>query len=401
MKQIAVLGATGSIGVQTLEVASRFPDKIRVCGLSAGSNINLLAEQTRKFGVRKVVLKDEKTAEEFRPSASLDSARDKSLGIFNRFGFSGVEVWSGIDGLCRLASLPEADTIVNGLVGSLGLRPSIAALEAGKRLCLANKEALVMGGKLVLAAQERGRGELVPIDSEHSALFQCMLAGKREEIKRIFLTASGGPFLNRPKEKMLAAKVSEALKHPTWQMGKKITIDSATLFNKALEVIEAHYLFGLSPEQIEVVVHPQSIVHSLVEFADGSTLAQLGPPDMRIPIQYALSHPERWENPYGIFSPASAGNLSFLPLDHDQFPSVKMAYRALQLGGTAPAVLAAADECAVGLYLEEKISFGEIFELVEDALAAHRPIASPTVEEIEGTERWAHAFIKDKVNVSV
>lgn len=384
MRQIAVLGATGSIGVQTLEVAAHFPDKIRVCGLSAGSNIGLLAEQVRKFGVKKVALKDEKTAEEFR-----------------RFGFSGVEVWSGIPGLCRLASLPEANTIVNGLVGSLGLLPSIAALEAGKRLCLANKEALVMGGKRVLAARARGRGELVPIDSEHSALFQCMLAGKREEVKRIFLTASGGPFLNWPKEKILAAKVSEALKHPTWQMGKKITIDSATLFNKALEVIEAHFLFGLAPEQIEVVVHPQSIVHSLVEFADGLTLAQLGPPDMRIPIQYAMSYPERWENPYGVFSPMSAGNLTFLPLDQDKFPSVKMAYRALQMGGSAPAVLAAADECAVGLYLEEKISFGEIFELVGEALNSHRTIASPTVEEIEGTERWAQAFISDRVKVSV
>ena len=207
--------------------------------------------------------------------------------------------------------------------------------------------------------------------------------------------------MNWPKEKMLTARPSEALKHPTWQMGKKITIDSATLFNKALEVIEAHYLFGLSPEQIEVVIHPQSIVHSLVEFADGSTLAQLGPPDMRIPIQYALSHPERWENPYGVFSPMNAGNLSFLPLDNDKFPSVKMAYRALQMGGTAPAVLAAADECAVGLYLEEKISFGEIFELVGEALDAHRPMASPTVEDIEGTERWAFAFISDKVNVNV
>ncbi len=379
-----VLGATGSIGVQTLEVASRFPDKIRVCGLSAGNNINLLAEQVRQFGVKKVVLKEEKTAEEFR-----------------RFGFSGVEVWSGIDGLSRLTSLPEADTIVNGLVGSLGLRPSITALEAGKRLCLANKEALVMGGKLVLAAKERGKGELVPIDSEHSALFQCMLAGGGREVRRVFLTASGGPFLSWPKEKMLSAKPSDALKHPTWTMGRKITIDSATLFNKALEVIEAHYLFGLLPEQIEVVIHPQSIVHSMVEFQDGSTIAQLGPPDMRIPIQYAISYPERWEHSNGAFGPISFGQLSFMPVDFDKFPSVKMAYRALQTGGTAPAVLAAADECAVGLYLEEKISFGEIFPLVGEALAAHRPIAAPTAEDIEGTERWAQAFISDKVNVNV
>jgi 1-deoxy-D-xylulose-5-phosphate reductoisomerase len=384
VRQLAVLGATGSIGTQTLEVASRFPDRLRVAGLAAGKNINLLAEQVRKFNVKKVVLKDEKTAEEFR-----------------RFGFSGVEVWNGIDGLCRLASFSGADTVVNGLVGSLGLRPSIAALEAGKRLSLANKEALVMGGGLVLAAKERGKGELVPIDSEHSALFQCMLAGAGKEVRRIFLTASGGPFLSWPKEKMLAARPSEALKHPTWTMGKKITIDSATLFNKALEVIEAHFLFGLSPEQIEVVIHPQSIVHSLVEFSDGSTIAQLGPPDMRIPIQYALSYPERWESPSVSFGPMSFGQLNFLPVDNDKFPSVKMAYRALKTGGTAPAALAAADECAVGLYLEEKISFGEIFELVEETLQAHRPIDSPTVEEIEGTERWAHTFISDKVGVSV
>ncbi len=384
MRSLAILGATGSIGTQTLEVAARFPDRLRVCGLAAGGNIDLLGEQVRKFGPKKVVLKDEKTAEGFR-----------------RFGFSGVEGWWGIDGLCRLASLPEADTVVNGLVGSLGLLPSIAALEAGKRLCLANKEALVMGGKLVLAAKEWGKGELVPIDSEHSALLQCMLAGKGREVRRIFLTASGGPFLNWPKEKMFSAKVSDALKHPTWRMGKKITIDSATLFNKALEVIEAHFLFGLAPEKIEVVVHPQSIVHSLVEFADGSTIAQLGPPDMRIPIQYSISHPERWESPSGTFGPMSFGGLNFFPLDNEKFPSVKMAYRALQTGGTAPAVLAAADECAVGLYLEEKISFGEIFELVEETLDAHRPIGSPTVGEIEGTERWAHSFITDKVNVSV
>ncbi len=418
MRSLAVLGATGSIGVQTLEVAARFPDKIRVCGLAAGGNVNLLAEQVRKFDVRTVVLKDEKTVPRLpsttlprqaseqvgtsRSGFSTEEFRSSTpLGISNRFGFSGVEVWSGIEGLCRLASLPEADTVVNGLVGSLGLRPSIAALEAGKRLCLANKEALVMGGKLVLAAKERGKGELIPIDSEHSAIFQCMLAGKGREVRRAFLTASGGPFLHWPKEKMFSAKPSEALKHPTWKMGKKITIDSATLFNKALEVIEAHFLFGLAPEQIEVVVHPQSIVHSLVEFADGSTMAQLGPPDMRIPIQYALSYPERWENPSGVFGPLSFGNLNFLPLDNDKFPSVKMAYRALQTGGTAPAVLAAADECAVGLYLEEKISFGEIFELVEETLNAHRPIALPSIEEIEGTERWAHAFITEKVNVSV
>ncbi|MCI0331159.1 MAG: 1-deoxy-D-xylulose-5-phosphate reductoisomerase [candidate division Zixibacteria bacterium] len=384
MRKVVVLGATGSIGCQTLEVAARFPDKIRVVGLSAGSNISLVAEQTRQFGVRNVVLKDEKTAEEFR-----------------RFGFLDVEVLLGIDGLCRLASLSEADTVVNGLVGSLGLRPSLAALEAGKRLCLANKEALVMGGQLVLAAKKRGKGELVPIDSEHSALFQCLLAGGSRGVRRVFLTASGGPFLNWPKDEMLSAKPSDALKHPTWTMGKKITIDSATLFNKALEVIEAHFLFGLTPEQIEVVVHPQSIVHSLVEFADGSTMAQLGPPDMRIPIQYALSYPERWESPYGTFGPMSFGNLNFLPLDNEKFPSVKMAYRALQMGGTAPAVLAAADECAVGLYLEEKISFGEIFELVGEALEAHQPIESPTVEDIEGTERWARAFITDRVKVSV
>lgn len=384
MRKLVILGATGSIGRQSLEVAARFPDRIQIVGLAAGSGVNLLAEQAKKFGVRQIALKDEKTAEQFR-----------------RFNLPGVEVESGVEGLCRLASLPEADTVVNGLVGSLGLRPSIAALEAGKRLCLANKEALVMGGSLVLAARDRGKAELFPVDSEHSALLQCLQAGRREEIRRIFLTASGGPFLSWSKEKMRNARVSEALKHPTWQMGRKITIDSATLFNKALEVIEAHFLFGLSPEKIEVVIHPQSVVHSLVEFADGSTLAQLGPPDMRIPIQYALSHPERWESPPGVFSPMSFGELNFFPLDDEKFPSVKLAYRALNAGGTAPAVLAAADECAAGLYLEEKISFGEIFALVEETLKAHLPVFSPSIEEIEGTERWANQFISDRANVSI
>ncbi len=384
MKKLVVLGSTGSIGQSTLEVAGRFPDQVEIIGLSAGSNVELLSEQVKKFKPRYVVLKDEKTAEDFR-----------------RFGLSGIEVWHGIEGLCRLAALPEADTVVNGLIGSLGLRPSLAALESGKRLCLANKEALVMGGDLILSALKRGKGELLPVDSEHSALFQCLLGGKREEVRRIILTASGGPFLNWPKEKMTNATPEEALKHPTWKMGKKITVDSATLFNKALEVIEAHFLFGLPPDKIEVVVHPQSIVHSLVEFRDGSTLAQLGPPDMRIPLQYAIFYPERLDGPAIALDLGGIEMLKFLPVDQEKFPSLKMAYRALEKGGTAPAVLAAADECAVQLFLEEKISFGEIFELVGEALETHQPVSSPTVEDVESAEQRAHRFLTDRLKVSV
>lgn len=384
MKKLVVLGSTGSIGQSTLDVAGRFSDRIQILGLAAGSNSALLAEQVQKFKPRAVVLKDEKTAEQF-----------------GRLGISGVEAWHGVEGLCRLASLAEADTVVNGLVGALGLRPSITALKVGKRLCLANKEALVMGGELVLGAKERGKGELLPVDSEHSALFQCMLGGKREEVRRIILTASGGPFLNWTKEKMATATQAQALKHPTWQMGKKITVDSATLFNKALEIIEAHYLFGLAPEKIEVLVHPQSIVHSLVEFRDGSTLAQLGPPDMRIPLQYAIFYPERLDGPAIGLDLSGTAMLKFMAVDHEKFPSLKMAYQALKTGGTAPAVLAAADEFVVQLFLDGKISFGEIFELVGLVLETHKPVASPTVDEVELAAEWAGRFLAEKVKITV
>lgn len=384
MKKLVVLGSTGSIGQSALDVAGRFPDRVEIIGLSAGTNVDLLAEQAQKFKARCVVLKDERTAEDFR-----------------RFGLSGIEVWQGMEGLCRLAALPEADTVVNGLVGSLGLRPSLAALDSGKRLCLANKEALVMGGELVLKAAREGGGELMPVDSEHSALFQCLLGGKRKEVRRIVLTASGGPFLNWSKEKMALATPAQALKHPTWQMGKKITVDSATLFNKTLEVIEAHFLFGLPPDKIEVLVHPQSIAHSLVEFRDGSTLAQLGPPDMRIPLQYAIFYPERLDGPAIALDLGGIEMLKFLPVDQERFPSLKMAYRALEKGGTAPAVLAAADERAVQLFLEGEISFGEIFELVGLALETHRPVLSPTVEGIEEAERWTHQFLAARVKAAV
>lgn len=384
MKKLVVLGSTGSIGQSTLDVAGRFPDRVEVAGLAAGSNVELLAEQVKKFKTRYVVLKDEKAAEEFR-----------------RLGFSGVEAWQGVEGLCRLASLAEADMVVNGLVGSLGLRPSLAALQAGKRLCLANKEALVMGGELVLRAAKEGGGELLPVDSEHSALFQCMLGGKREEVRRIILTASGGPFLNWPKEKIASATPQQALKHPTWKMGKKITIDSATLFNKALEIIEAHYLFGLAPEQIEVMIHPQSVVHSLVEFRDGSTLAQLGPPDMRIPLQYAIFYPERPDASAIGLDLGGMEMLTFQPVDHQKFLSIKMAYRALEIGGTAPAVLAAADECAVSLFLDGKIGFNEIFELVGETLEAHKPRFSFSIDEVEMAEEWARQYLLGKLNVTV
>jgi len=384
VKKLVVLGSTGSIGQSALDVAGRFPDRVEIIGLSAGTNVDLLAEQAQKFKARCVVLKDERTAEDFR-----------------RFGLSGIEVWQGMEGLCRLAALPEADTVVNGLVGSLGLRPSLAALDSGKRLCLANKEALVMGGELVLKAAREGGGELMPVDSEHSALFQCLLGGKRKEVRRIVLTASGGPFLNWSKEKMALATPAQALKHPTWQMGKKITVDSATLFNKTLEVIEAHFLFGLPPDKIEVLVHPQSIAHSLVEFRDGSTLAQLGPPDMRIPLQYAIFYPERLDGPAIALDLGGIEMLKFLPVDQERFPSLKMAYRALEKGGTAPAVLAAADERAVQLFLEGEISFGEIFELVGLALETHRPVLSPTVEGIEEAERWTHQFLAARVKAAV
>jgi len=370
MKNLAILGSTGSIGKNTLEVIEHFPQEFRVWGLSAHSNIELLETQIQKHKPKLVTITDEKSYRALKGKIS------KAKLLF------------GIDGLNEMVSLPEIDLVINGLVGSVGLFPSLTAMENGKTLALANKEVLVMAGELITQKAKDKNAQILPIDSEHSGIFQCLFSGKKEEVKNLFLTASGGPFLNRDKKDFANIKVSEALAHPTWKMGKKITVDSATLMNKTLEIIEAHWLFNMAPEKIKVVIHPQSIVHSLVEFIDGSIIAQMGPTDMKLPIQYALFYPERKIASSNGFNLTSVKNLTFQPPDTEKFPALKLGYEALRLKGTAPAVLNAANEVAVNQFLAEKISFKQISEIVEEVLSSHSVISAPGLDDILKADQW-------------
>ncbi len=352
-KKISVLGSTGSIGRNTLDVISRFPDRFQVIALAAGENINLLAEQAWKFKPRLISCKNENLAQKLKALAPPE-----------------VEILYGREGAVACAVHPEAELVVSALVGAIGLLPTYEAVKQGKDVALANKETLVMAGPLVKAEAKRQGVKILPVDSEHSAIFQALKAGRKEEVSRLILTASGGPFRDRAKEELARVTVEEALKHPNWQMGAKITIDSATLMNKGLEVIEAHFLFDIPPEKIEVKIHPQSIVHSLVEFIDGSVIAHLGIPDMRIPIAYALSYPERL--PLGLppLDLVAASPLTFEEPDLEKFPCLKLAYEVLAEGGTAPAILNAANEVAVEAFLSGRLRFDLIPSLVEETLAA-------------------------------
>ncbi|NPA49691.1 MAG: 1-deoxy-D-xylulose-5-phosphate reductoisomerase [Thermodesulfobacteria bacterium] len=351
VKKIAVLGSTGSIGRNTLDIVSRFPERFEVVALAAGENIILLAEQAQKFRPRLVSCKNEALARKLAP---LLPAETKLL--------------HGKEGAIACATHPEAEIVVSALVGAIGLLPTYEAIKAGKDIALANKETLVMAGPLVMAEVARQGVKLLPVDSEHSAIFQALQAGRKEDVSYLILTASGGPFRTRPREEFSSITPEEALKHPNWRMGAKITIDSATLMNKGLEVIEAHFLFGFPPEKIEVKIHPQSIVHSLVEFVDGSLIAHLGIPDMRIPIAYALSFPERL--PLGLprLNLVAASPLTFEEPDLEKFPCLALAYRALELGGTAPAILNAANEVAVEAFLAGRLRFDLIPVLLERTL---------------------------------
>lgn len=370
MKNLVILGSTGSIGKNTLEVIEHFPQEFRVMGLSAHSNIQLLEAQIQKHKPKFVTITDEKRYQALKGNVS------NSKLLF------------GIDGLNEMVSQAEVDMVINGLVGSVGLLPSLTAIENGKTLALANKEVLVMAGELVTHKAQERQVQILPIDSEHSGIFQCLFSGKREEVKNLFLTASGGPFLNRDKKDFDKIKVQEALAHPTWKMGKKITVDSATLMNKTLEIIEAHWLFNMAPEKIKVVIHPQSIVHSLVEFIDGSIIAQMGPTDMKLPIQYALFYPERKVASSNGFNLTSVQSLTFLPPDMEKFPALKLGYEALRLKGTAPAVLNAANEVAVNQFLEEKIFFSRICPIVEEVLSSHSVISAPGLDDILKADQW-------------
>ncbi|MDI3280695.1 MAG: 1-deoxy-D-xylulose-5-phosphate reductoisomerase [Bacillota bacterium] len=373
MKRIAVLGSTGSIGRQTLEVVAAHPERLQVVALAARRNVRLLEEQVRTFRPSRVALQDKAAAAELR----------------TRLSDLEVQVLAGEEGLEEVARGP-ADQVVSALVGAAGLAPTLAALRAGISVALANKESLVMAGGLIKREAERSGAGIIPVDSEHSAIWQSLRGEPREHVRKLILTASGGPFLRTPPEAMARVRPQEALRHPRWEMGAKITVDSATLMNKGLEVIEAHWLFDQPFERIEVLIHPESIVHSLVEMIDGSVLAQLGRPDMRLPIQYALSYPERWE---GRVQPrldlAAVGALHFEVPDAERFPCLRLAYQAGRLGGTAPAVLNAANEVAVHAFLEERIPFLAIPRVVEHCLERHEVEAAPELEGILGADEWA------------
>lgn len=354
-----MLGSTGSIGTQTLDVLRLFPDQFRVRALTAGSNVDLLVEQAQEFEPDCVAIGDE---------SCLPRLEDRLSG-------TQVDAYGGEDGLCRAAARPDVDVVVAAVVGFAGLAPVVSALRHGKQVALANKETLVVAGSLIRALLQETDGTLLPVDSEHSAIFQCLAGESEQVLERIILTASGGPFRTRDAATFADVTVDEALDHPNWSMGAKITIDSATMMNKGLEVIEAKWLFDLDVDQIQVLVHPQSIVHSMVAFADGSVKAQLGVPDMKVPIQYALSYPARWPAPHERLDWSDVSRLDFETPDVEKFPCLQLAFEALKQGGTAPAVLNAANEQAVSLFLDKEIRFTDIPRAIEQAL-----------ERVPGTE---------------
>jgi 1-deoxy-D-xylulose-5-phosphate reductoisomerase len=355
-RRIALLGSTGSIGLSTCEVVRRLGGRVQIVALAAGGNVTLLAEQAREFGAQCVAVADASKASE----------------LAQLVGVAGdIEVLAGADGLNRTAAWPEADMVVSAIVGAAGIVPTIEAIRAGKDIALANKEALVAAGPVVMGLVREHGVALIPVDSEHSAIFQCLQGAESADVRRIVLTASGGPFVDASAEELAGVSVEQALAHPNWAMGPKVTIDSATLMNKGLEVIEAMQLFGLRPEQIDVVVHRQSIVHSMVEFVDGSILAQLSEPDMKGPIQYALTWPGRAERSVEPFDFARRRELTFEPPDFERFPCLGLAYEAARIGGTMPAVLNAANEVAVGQFLAGEIALPEIAERISRSMRAH------------------------------
>ena len=384
MINIAVLGSTGSIGTQTLEVVAANPDLFRICALAAHSNIRLFRQQIERFRPRFAVLTDEAAGRALRTE-----------GVPN-----GVRFAAGPGALLDVSTFPDAEVVLNSLVGFAGLAPSLACIRAGKTLAIANKETLVAAGSLVMSlAREKGV-EVVPVDSEHSAIAQCLAGEARTSVKKLWLTASGGPFRGRKPEDLANVTLKECLKHPNWTMGRKITIDSATLMNKGLEVIEARWLFDVDYDRIEVVVHPQSIVHSMVEFNDGAIKAQLGLPDMKLPIQYALNREVRLDTAYSPMDLRQPLSLSFEPPDTQTFRALPLAYEAGRRGGTYPCVMNAANEVGVQAFIDGKIGFGGMIRVVEETLSLHECIAFPTLADFEATDAWARRAageIVDKV----
>ncbi len=363
MKHLSILGSTGSIGTQTLEIVRQFPDEFKVVGLSTNKNYELLLKQIK----------------EFRPKAA--AIMDKSR-VDDLLNFSSCQVYSGLEGLNKIATLNEADTVINSLVGSIGVEPTYNAIKHRKNIALANKETLVAAGSVIMDEAKKNNINLMPIDSEHSAIFQCLNGEQITEVEKITITCSGGPFGNYTNQQLENVKVQDALNHPTWSMGNKITIDSATLMNKGFEIIEAHWLYGLPYEKIKVVIHPQSIIHSLVEFHDKSIIAQIGLPDMKTPIQYALSYPKRLESMQKSLNLAEIKNLEFKEADFEMFPCLKYAYEAGNAGGTLPAVMNAANEIAVHAFLESKIRFLDIQRIIRKMMDEHKNIKNPNFGEI-------------------
>ena len=372
-RNIAILGSTGSIGRSTLDVVTAASGRIRVIGLTANSRLAELCKQ----------------AEIYRPKWIVASNSDHARAFDWHEKPKDTELLRGPEGIASLVSQPEVDIVVAAIVGSAGLTGTWAALEAGKTVALANKETLVMAGPQVMRLARERKAKILPVDSEHSAVFQGLESGSRRDVKRIILTASGGPFRQHTHQQLAQVTVEEALAHPTWDMGPKITVDSATMMNKALEIIEARWLFDLQPNQIDVVIHPQSIVHSLVEFRDGSMLAQLSPPDMKLPIQYALTYPDRWDCPSPKLDLAAAMSLDFEPPDLDRFPAIGLGHEVARVGGTAGAVLNAANEAAVAGFLEGQLSFIEIVPACRAVLDNHQFDANPTLERLIELDLWA------------
>ena len=382
MKAITLLGSTGSIGTQTLDIVAQFPDQFRVVGMAAGSNGALFAQQIRQFRPEIVAIEAESKLADLR--AAIADVHPQP------------QILVGQAGVVEVARYGDAEVVVTGIVGCAGLLPTIAAIEAGKDIALANKETLIAGGPVVLPLIQKYGVKLLPADSEHSAIFQCLQGVPQGGLRRIILTASGGAFRDWAVEDLAHVTVADALKHPNWSMGRKITVDSATLMNKGLEVIEAHFLFGLDYEHIDIVIHPQSIIHSLIELQDTSVLAQLGWADMRLPLLYALSYPDRIHTDWERLDLVKAGNLTFREPDHAKYPCMQLAYAAGRAGGCLPAVLNAANEQAVALFLEEKIRFLQIPQLIEQACDRYdaQNQAQPTLDDILAADRWARTFVQ-------
>ena len=375
MKNVVLLGSTGSIGTSTIKVAEDLPGHMRLVGLAAGGNLDLLLEQTRKHQPAAICIHDEAKAELARTAVG-----------------PVTEVYSGAEGLIKLATLPGADIVLIAIVGTAGLQPALAAIRAGKDIAIASKEILVMAGETVMREAREYGVNVLAVDSEHSAIFQCLDGKPGSSVRNLWLTASGGPFRTTPKEEFPQITVERALKHPSWVMGRKITIDSATLFNKGLEMIEARWLFDIEMARVKVVVHPQSVVHSMVEFVDGSMIAQLSSPDMCLPIQYALTYPERVASGRVQTNLARLGSLTFEDPDVEKFPSLNLARQAGEVGGTLPAVLNAANEMAVEAFVQRQITFLQITEWVRRAMAEHDCIKQPSLEQILSADAWARKF---------